>query len=230
VGVKHQLNIEYVPILSIQQHPRNANNGDEDAIADSIRVNGLYDALKVQRSTGYIVAGNHRWAELVRRKWVEVPVIWLDVDDAEALRILAADNRINRMGHDDESQLADNLQQLFETDTGLAGTGYGAREYQYLLELVEEPLTAEDFEVDTPVDNGVDNELDNSGGGLPKSLVLALFPTVDEDGSCHEITITKPGMGRFSLQDYLDIIRALGLPRMDRVELAAFGVLDWKRR
>jgi hypothetical protein len=224
--IDQRLAIEYVPILSIQQHPKNANNGDADAIEESIRVNGLYDALKVQRSTGYIVVGNHRWAELLRRGWPEVPVIWLDVDDAEALRILAADNRINRMGHDDESQLAENLQELFETDTGLAGTGYGAREYQYLLELVDEPLTAEDFEVDTPVDSGVDN----LGGGLPNGLVVAVFPTAEMDGSCCEIVLTKPGMTRFALQDFHDVRHALGLPRMDQREVAAFGVLDWKRR
>ena len=45
-----------VPVDEVQPHPNNWNNGDTEAIAESIEVNGMYRPLYAQRSTRYIVA------------------------------------------------------------------------------------------------------------------------------------------------------------------------------
>ena len=54
----------------------------------------------------------------------EVPVIYVDVDDERAMRILLADNRTNDVASYDGETLADLLEHLESTDDGLAGTGY----------------------------------------------------------------------------------------------------------
>ena len=51
---------ERVPLASLKRHPDNPRRGDVKAIALSINKNGFYGAVIVQRSTRYILAGNHR--------------------------------------------------------------------------------------------------------------------------------------------------------------------------
>ena len=84
----------------------NPRKGDTVAIAESIVHNGFYGAVVVQRSTGFILAGNHRLKAAVDTGATEVPVIWVDADDEQALRILLADNRTNDLaGYDDKALL-----------------------------------------------------------------------------------------------------------------------------
>jgi hypothetical protein len=54
----------------------------------------------------------------------EIPVVWLDVDDKAALRILLADNRTSDLGDYDKEALAEILLQLRAAED-LAGSGYG---------------------------------------------------------------------------------------------------------
>jgi hypothetical protein len=49
-----------VPVDSLETHPRNVNQGDIGAIYESIGANGFYGAIVAQKSTGRILAGNHR--------------------------------------------------------------------------------------------------------------------------------------------------------------------------
>ncbi len=42
-------------------HPKNPRKGNVDLIIESIEENGFYGALIVQKSTGYILTGNHRF-------------------------------------------------------------------------------------------------------------------------------------------------------------------------
>lgn len=113
-----------VPITAVQQHPQNPNNGDVDVIAESILANGFFNPVVVQRSTGYILAGNHRYAALLSIGETDIPVIWADVDDERALRILIADNRTAEIAVRNNRELANLMALLEETDTGLVGTGY----------------------------------------------------------------------------------------------------------
>jgi len=113
-----------VRIEAVQPHPRNPRQGDVAAIVESIRANGFVAPLLVQQSTAYILAGNHRWLAAREIGMAEVPVIWLDVDDDRALRILLADNRTSDVATYDDPKLASLLQEIL-TDTGtLEGTGF----------------------------------------------------------------------------------------------------------
>lgn len=85
-----------VPIESVKPHPSNNNEGDIKAIRGSMQANDFYGACIVQKSSGYIVAGNHRWLVAKEDGLTELPVIFVDIDDRHALRILIADNATAR--------------------------------------------------------------------------------------------------------------------------------------
>lgn len=129
--------LEQVPVATLRLHPRNVNQGDVGAIHESIEANGFYGAVIAQRSTGYVLAGNHRLQAAQHAGAAEVPVIWVDVDDTEALRILLADNRTTRLGHDDPQALAELLQEILADAGTLQGTGYDGDALDELLRDLE---------------------------------------------------------------------------------------------
>jgi hypothetical protein len=124
---------EMVAVSKLTPHPRNVNRGDVAAIVESIRRNRFYGAALVQRSTSYILAGKHRWLAAKECQLESIPVIWADVDESEAIRIMLADNRTTRLGADDPEALAALLQEL-QNDGGLLGTGFDAAALEELLE------------------------------------------------------------------------------------------------
>jgi hypothetical protein len=124
---------EAVPLERLTPSPENINEGDVGAIAESIQTNGFYGSVIAQRSSGTIIAGEHRWRAAQATGGETVPVIWLDVDDEQARRIRLVDNRTTRLGRDDEARLAELLTELAATDLGLAGTGYDGDDLDQLL-------------------------------------------------------------------------------------------------
>jgi ParB-like chromosome segregation protein Spo0J len=82
---------EVIPIDSVTLWPRNPNEGDVGAIGESIAENDFYGACVVQKSTGHILVGNHRWMAAKQSGLVEIPVFYVDVDDERAMRIALAD-------------------------------------------------------------------------------------------------------------------------------------------
>lgn len=121
-----------VPIGELIDHPENHRQGDVGAIHESIEANGFYGAVLVQRGTNFILAGNHRRKALAQRGAETVPVIWLDVDEQQARRILLADNKTADMADWDYSGLVRTLQDL-HSEGGLAGTGFAPEELDELL-------------------------------------------------------------------------------------------------
>jgi ParB-like nuclease domain len=87
---------ELVPAEQLNEHPRNARRGDVDAIATSIRANGFFGTLVAQRSTGNVLVGNHRFRAGILEGMESFPVIWIDCDDARALKILKDFNQNKR--------------------------------------------------------------------------------------------------------------------------------------
>lgn len=123
---------ETVSVDSLRPHPRNVNQGDVGAIHESITANGFYGVVVAQKSSGHILAGSHRWQAARQAGLTDIPVTWVDVDDSAALRIMLADNRTARLGHDDEAALAELLQELVE-DGGLEGSAYTGDDLDQLL-------------------------------------------------------------------------------------------------
>lgn len=131
-----------VPIDSIAPHPANPNVGDVGSIGESIDQVGFYSTVYVQQSSGMILAGEHRWRALRDRGSVDVPVVFLDVDDETALRILIADNEIPRQhSYADDTRLAALLTDLAtQTPRGLLGTGFDGDGLDRLLADLNTPL------------------------------------------------------------------------------------------
>jgi site-specific DNA-methyltransferase (adenine-specific) len=125
--------IETVRIDELEPHPANPRQGDVGLIHSLIEENGWYGVIVAQRSSGRILAGNHRWKAAKAAGMSELPVAYLDVDDDRAERILLADNRSNDLASYDDHALADLLQTLTATDHGLLGTGYDGDDLDQLL-------------------------------------------------------------------------------------------------
>lgn len=123
---------EMVGIESVRPHPKNPRQGDVGAISESIEANGFYGAIVVQRSTGFVLAGNHRLMAARAQGLSEVPCVWVDVDDERAVKILLADNRTNDLASYNDSVLAELLADLANT-SDLTGTGYDGDDLDALI-------------------------------------------------------------------------------------------------
>lgn len=123
----------WVPVAQLTPHPANPRKGDVGAIARSVQANGFYGAVVAQRSTGYILAGNHRWQAARQEGLQRVPVIWLDCSDDEARRILLADNKTNDQAGYDQEALARVLEEARVVDAELTGTGWTPEGYDALI-------------------------------------------------------------------------------------------------
>jgi hypothetical protein len=113
-----------IPVASLAEHPDNPNKGDTEVIAESLDAHGFYGAVLAQRSTGRVLAGNHRLRTAVAKGATTLPGFWLDVDDGEAEAIMAADNESTRRGGYDEGKLLALLQRRSASSQGLFGTGF----------------------------------------------------------------------------------------------------------
>jgi ParB-like chromosome segregation protein Spo0J len=120
------------PVDTVTPDPRNANNGDVDAIIASIIVNGCYRPIYASSLTREIVAGHHLYAALLEMGAGVIPVQWIDGDREQATRILLADNEIARLAKMDYGLLVELLDNLAETEKGLAGTGFTADRHDEL--------------------------------------------------------------------------------------------------
>lgn len=103
---------EMVAIERLKVHPKNPRRGDVPAIGKSVRENGFYGAVIAQKSTGYVLAGNHRYMAATAEGLTSLPVIWLDVDDGRATKIMLADNRASDLADYDDVALVSALKGL----------------------------------------------------------------------------------------------------------------------
>lgn len=124
---------ERVPVDRLTVHPDNPRRGNLAAIKESIEANGFVGALVAQRSTGLVLAGNHRLIAARELGIGEVPVAWVDADDDRARRILLADNRTADQATWDEAALAKLLDELVPTEESLVGTGFREEDLADLL-------------------------------------------------------------------------------------------------
>lgn len=124
---------EQVSLDKVHPHPDNPRKGDVDALEQSIEVNGFYGALVVQRSTGNILVGNHRYMAAKKAGIEQLPALVIDVDDEAAARILLVDNRATELATWDEEALHAMLTDLAMTDQELAGTLYSNEDLEDLL-------------------------------------------------------------------------------------------------
>ncbi len=133
--------VELVPIDNVHEHPRNPRKGSVEAIRESLRNHEQYLPIAVQRSTGFAVRGNHTLKAARAEGYTHINVVYRDVDDDEALRILLNDNWTSDQGTYDQAELADLLASLGGDFTGV---GYGQSDLDAMLAALNPPPAGED--------------------------------------------------------------------------------------
>lgn len=121
----HDLQVTRVPVAGLHLYFKNPRRGNVPAIAGSLKVNGQYKPVVVNRGThtgrpDEVLAGNHTVMAARDLEWESVDVVHVDVDEDAAARIVAADNRTADMADYDVRLLLELLGDLPDLD----GTGY----------------------------------------------------------------------------------------------------------
>lgn len=133
-----------IPVESLSEHPRNPNQGDIGAIHQSMTAHGYYGGILVQRSTGWVLRGNHTYRTAKALGAVTVPGFWIDVDDAEGERIMLDDNHAARLGLDDDALLLALLAEHAQSDRGLPAT-YTGDDLDDIAARLADPEPPDDF-------------------------------------------------------------------------------------
>lgn len=123
-----------VKITELKEYPSNARIGNVEALADSLVTNGQYRPIVVQKSTQYVLAGNHLLKAAQKLNWDKLDVVYVDVDDVAAKKIVLSDNRTAELGSYDDVLLSELLASLDDFD----GTGYNLDDLDDLIASVEE--------------------------------------------------------------------------------------------
>lgn len=114
-------------------HPDNPRKGNIDLIKKSIQAHGFYDSLVVQKITGYILAGNHRFKAGCELGMDWFPVQWVDCDDIQASEILLMDNKSSDEGKYDPVAMEALLASIKSQRGNLGATGYSDKELDALI-------------------------------------------------------------------------------------------------
>ena len=117
---------------TLKEYPGNPRKGDIDKIAESLKANGQYKPIVVQKSTNFVLVGNHTLKAIKKLNWDFVDAVILDVDDVEAKRIVLADNRTSDGSTYDYMLLNEMLMSLPD----LEGTGYDKAALDQLINTV----------------------------------------------------------------------------------------------
>lgn len=115
-----ELTVETIGIDTVEPHPENARVGDVSAIAESLERFGQVKPILVQKSTGYVVAGNHTREAAKSLGWEAIQAVLLEMDDETAKAYLLADNRLSDRAKYDQAKLYESLEGLLDLD----GTGF----------------------------------------------------------------------------------------------------------
>lgn len=116
--------IEVVDIDAIKPHPRNPRRGNVEVIAESLKANGQFRPIVVNRRNKTIIAGHHLWQAAQHLGWTEVQVLWVKATENEHRRMMLADNRTSDVGGYDNHELDALIQDLLTDTETLLGTGY----------------------------------------------------------------------------------------------------------
>jgi ParB-like chromosome segregation protein Spo0J len=123
-----------VPVESLNPYHKNPRRGDVPVIRESLRKNGQYRPIVVNKGTltgrpNEIIAGNHTFAAAKAEGYGQIAATWVDVDDDAAARLVVIDNRASDKAKNDVDVLVSLLGDLED----LSGTGYTDEDVAKLL-------------------------------------------------------------------------------------------------
>ena len=149
--VLERLSVEYVPIDSIKPNPYNPNRQGEHEFAmlrRSMEEDGFTQPVIVDRSSMEIVDGEHRWRMGSQLGYTDIPVVFVDMDEAQR-RISTMRHNKARGTHDVEldAELLRDLQRLGSADWAQDALGLTDLEMQRLVDDVDvtEALASDEY-------------------------------------------------------------------------------------
>ena len=156
----NNLQVTYYPTVDLRLYHRNPRIGNTSRIADSLRINGQYKPVVVNRGThtgrpNEVLAGNHTLKAARDLGWDTIAAVTIDVDDDQAARIVAADNRTSDLGSYDDRLLLELLTDLPNLD----GTGYDPGDIDALEAILNDTTDVDDL--DTLADELSDGNTDD---------------------------------------------------------------------
>lgn len=121
----HDLSTVDLPLDEVRTYEHNPRRGDIPAIAASLKANGQFAPIVVNRGTYTgrameVLAGNHTVLAAQKLGWSSLSAVVLDVDEEAGRRIVLAANRTHDLGTYDLRALAEILRGVDDP----TGTGY----------------------------------------------------------------------------------------------------------
>lgn len=136
---------DVVPTERLHPHPRNPRNHGEAvrAIEKSIRQFGFVEPIVARKKDGCIIAGHARLKAAKACGYKEVPVIWCDLKDVDALAYMIASNKTGELAEWDQVTLDAVVAAIAEESAeALSATGLSPEEIDGMLGgALEEPTT-----------------------------------------------------------------------------------------
>lgn len=127
-------NVQLIDVEKLKPYDKNPRKGNVRAIAESLATNKQYRPIVVQQKTNKILAGNHTWQAAKSLNWEKISVVYVDVDEESAAKIVLADNRTNDLAGYDSEVLAQVLDSI--TDPTI-GTGYSQNDLDIIAKASE---------------------------------------------------------------------------------------------
>jgi len=138
------LKIEYVNPHSLKPHPKNPNihpTSSVLALQTSLETFDWTGPIKVQKGTNIIIGGHGLWAAAKLKGLKKVPIVYLDLNNKQALAYLIADNQLSQLSYWDEKELTRVLEELKKTDVNLLDLGFEKQKLESILSELAENLT-----------------------------------------------------------------------------------------
>ena len=146
-----KLEIKYVPIDAVKPWDKNPKKHNKKAILESIKRFKPTQPILVQKGTGLIIAGHGRLEAFKELGYEEIPIIELEMNDAEARAYALVDNQTVIAGGWDEDLLKINIQDLKLELPDLDMSIFGFSDKQ-----TGKKGEEDDFDVDAALDDDVE--------------------------------------------------------------------------
>jgi ParB-like chromosome segregation protein Spo0J len=203
---------ERVEINSVHTHPKNARRGNTAAIEKSLREHGQFATIVVHEDTGYILKGNHTH-RVMRDKLgsTHIEATFVRCTEAQALAILAVDNKTSDgAGYDDEALLA-LLEELSNADL-LDAAGFKDDELDDLLAKFEEELEIPDPDAEAAalLNTEVPEAPDTPSSSVSHAEGIQPAKSLAELGQKYDQQATRMMLLNYPLKQFTYAVESLG--------------------
>lgn len=135
VAIDEPPQVELVAIGELRPNPKNPNKHSEDQInrlMASLRLDKQTRPLLARRANRMLIAGHGVHTAARRLGWSQIAVLFLDVEQHAADRIMLADDRLAALSELDDRRVADLMKEISEGEW--LATGFSVEEANKLFE------------------------------------------------------------------------------------------------